>query len=179
MQEDPSPPTVTKSPWLMCRLSTKSSWRGQRPGQGIRGDAWLFSEDTCAPGHSGSLSPSPLPLSPDLCNASRRPWLCCPAASGLLSQAHSLAQLVGLGQRGGWNHPRRREDTPPIFQGQNFPPTLQPNPAPLPVTSFTGSQWASHHPSGTPNSLGGSVYVRAGLGTRQTWSLVPAPWLSS
>lgn len=132
----PTPPTTTRSPWPSVQAEHPEFLERPDAGQGIRGMPGS-SPRTLVPLDIQGLCPrAPCPSAPDLCNASGWPWLCCPPASGRLSQAHSLAQLVGLGQLGGWNHPRRREKRtlPPSPRAKTF---QQPDPAPLPATSLT------------------------------------------
>lgn len=139
---------------------------------------------------------SPGPSASDLCAASGWPQLCCPPArlSGRLSQAHSLAQVDGLGRQGGWSCPRRRENRTllPPLQAKTF----QPHPVPLPVIALP-ALWCAcllrthsgpSHRQPEPQAsvpafqhFGGplplSWVLGTLLGTRPTWSLVPAPWL--
>lgn len=115
------------------------------------------------------------PSASDLCAASGWPRLRCPARlPGRLSQAHSLAQVEGLGHQGG----RRENRTPrPPLQAKTF----QPRPTPLPAAAalptlclrltHSGPYTASLNPKPLPLSwMLGTL-----LDTREVWSLVCTP----
>lgn len=179
------------------RVLRENSWRGQMPTGGTRnqGDAWLFSEDyTCAPGGAlGSLPHlSPGPSASDLCAASG----CCPA------RPPRRPPLPGtfLGTSGWAGPPGRVElpqkegeqDTPPTSPGQNFPAPPRASSCHRFAYSLCACVLRTHsgpsHRQPEPQAsvpvfqhFGGplplSWVLGTLLGTRPTWSLVPAPWL--